>query len=204
VTERLAERAVVVYPLRQRTKAESLRCEHLAIPRQTGTSERVLPLSHRRRSPWDEEPHTVHTIGRHVVEGSTPLRAAEATGPVAGDRRDEAIAAVVAAQAPVDAVDSVGAALRAQIAACDTKIARYKATLDAGADPAVVAGWITTTQAERAAALAQLRPAEDRASRRLSRTEIADLIDRLGDLVATLRQADHMTKPRCTGTSAST
>jgi hypothetical protein len=38
----------------------------------------------------------------------------------------------------------------------------------------VVAGWITTTQAERAAALAQHRPAEDRAARRLSRQEIAD------------------------------
>jgi len=54
---------------------------------------------------------------------------------------------VVAAQAPVDAVNSVGAALRAQIATCDAKIARYKAPLDAGADPAVVAGWITTSQA---------------------------------------------------------
>jgi site-specific DNA recombinase len=69
---------------------------------------------------------------------------------LAGDRRDEAIAAMVKAQAPEDAVDSVGAALRAQIAACDAKITRYKATLDAGADPAVVAGWITTTRADRA------------------------------------------------------
>jgi hypothetical protein len=64
---------------------------------------------------------------------------------------------------PEGAVDSVGVALRAQIAACGVKIARYKGALDAGADPAVVAGWITATQAERAAAtLALAHTAEDR------------------------------------------
>jgi site-specific DNA recombinase len=35
------------------------------------------------------------------------------------------------------------------IAECDAKLARYRAALDAGADPAVVAGWIAQTQAER-------------------------------------------------------
>jgi site-specific DNA recombinase len=86
--------------------------------------------------------------------------------------------------------DPAVASLHAQIVACDAKIARYEATLDAGADPAIVAGWITTTQAERAAALAQLRPVDNRAVRRLSRQEIADLVTGLGDLVAVLRHAD--------------
>lgn len=42
------------------------------------------------------------------------------------------------------------AAIRTKIAELDTRLARYKATLDAGGDPAVVAGWIATTKAERA------------------------------------------------------
>ncbi|TWJ21171.1 hypothetical protein [Micromonospora endolithica] len=35
------------------------------------------------------------------------------------------------------------------LAECDAKLFRYRAALDAGADPAVVAGWIAETQAER-------------------------------------------------------
>jgi site-specific DNA recombinase len=35
--------------------------------------------------------------------------------------------------------------LRETIAECDAKIARYRATLDAGGDPALVAGWIGET-----------------------------------------------------------
>lgn len=36
-------------------------------------------------------------------------------------------------------------------AECDRKLSQYRAALDAGADPAVIAGWITRTQAERSA-----------------------------------------------------
>ena len=59
-----------------------------------------------------------------------------------------------------------------------------------GSDPAIIAGWITTTQAERAAALAQLRTVETQTVRKMSRREIADLITRLGDIATTLRRAD--------------
>ena len=34
-------------------------------------------------------------------------------------------------------------------AACDRKLSQYRAALDAGADPTVLPGWITRTQAER-------------------------------------------------------
>jgi hypothetical protein len=36
-----------------------------------------------------------------------------------------------------------------KIAECGRKITQYRAALDAGADPAMVAGWITETEAER-------------------------------------------------------
>jgi hypothetical protein len=112
------------------------------------------------------------------------------TASFATDRRDDTIEAMFDAQATDREMDPAHARLRAEITACDAKIARYKATLDAGGDPAIVAGWITSTQAERAAALAQLRPIANRTVRRLSRPEIADLIHRLGDIVQALRRAD--------------
>jgi len=40
--------------------------------------------------------------------------------------------------------------INAQIAECDRKLTQYRAALDAGGDPAIVAGWITETEAQRA------------------------------------------------------
>ncbi|WP_159044971.1 hypothetical protein [Streptomyces sp. NRRL F-5122] len=40
------------------------------------------------------------------------------------------------------------------VADCDTKLARYRDALEAGADPKVVAGWIAEVQARRAEAAA--------------------------------------------------
>jgi site-specific DNA recombinase len=47
--------------------------------------------------------------------------------------------------------------LREQITGHDRKLASYRAALDAGADPAVVGGWITETQGARLAAGTRLR-----------------------------------------------
>ena len=81
--------------------------------------------------------------------------------------------------------------LAAKITECDKRLERYKALFDAGADPDVVAEWIKTTQAERARAQAQLVPRQRRApGQRMSRAEIEDLVGRLGEIVATLRNAD--------------
>jgi hypothetical protein len=46
--------------------------------------------------------------------------------------------------------------LRGTIDECDAKIARYRAALDAGGDPALVAGWMRETTAIRNAAQARL------------------------------------------------
>jgi site-specific DNA recombinase len=50
---------------------------------------------------------------------------------------------------PPDDTDAV-------IAECDTKLARYQAALDAGADPVAVAGWTKAVTAEGAAAVARV------------------------------------------------
>ena len=79
-------------------------------------------------------------------------------------------------------------ATRRKISECDHKLATYRAALEAGAEPAVVAGWIAEVTASRAAADAQLRATKTR--RRLSRQEIHALISTLGDLLGTLHDAD--------------
>ena len=79
--------------------------------------------------------------------------------------------------------------IRATIADCDAKIARYRATLDAGADPALVAGWIAETAAIKKAAQARLGVTEA-PPQRMSEEQIAAIVDALGGLLGLLRRAD--------------
>jgi site-specific DNA recombinase len=79
------------------------------------------------------------------------------------------------------------------VAECDAKLARYRAALDAGADPAVVAGWIADTQTERHQAeqrqqAATTEPPPEHG--RFTEEEIIAIVEELGDLVAALRQAE--------------
>ncbi|MEO3772166.1 hypothetical protein [Micromonospora sp. B9E7] len=71
------------------------------------------------------------------------------------DHLDQTITAMCDAQ-PTDTTPQTAAA-QATIAACDAKLAQYRAALDAGADPALVTGWITQTQAERTRAEVDLQ-----------------------------------------------
>jgi hypothetical protein len=78
-----------------------------------------------------------------------------------------------------------------RIAGCDRKLAQYRAALDAGAEPATVARWITETEAERAryqavkrAAAPHLVPAA------MSRDEIASVVNALSDALVVLGSAD--------------
>ena len=77
----------------------------------------------------------------------------------------------------------------AKIAEYDRKLAQYRAALDAGADPAAVAAWITDTEAEKARhELGRRQPAVSQ--RRMSETEIKAIIARLTDLARVLHDAD--------------
>ncbi|MCM3885556.1 recombinase family protein [Frankia sp. R82] len=82
--------------------------------------------------------------------------------------------------------------LRQAVAACDRKLTRHRAALEAGADPVIVTGWIAEVQAERAAAIAALERQGRRtpARPRLTRPQIKSLIDGLGGLLKVLREAD--------------
>lgn len=71
-----------------------------------------------------------------------------------------------------------------RVTECDRKLKGYKATLDAGGDPAVVCEWIRQTQGDRTAALALLRQAECKPT--ITRDQIRRTIENLGDMVKAL------------------
>jgi site-specific DNA recombinase len=79
---------------------------------------------------------------------------------------------------------------RSRIAAADAKLSKYRAALDAGADPSVVTSWIAEAHAERLAARALLQEHTRTSADRLSRDQIVDLVDYLGDIAAVLTDAD--------------
>ncbi|MGC5311459.1 zinc ribbon domain-containing protein [Micromonospora zamorensis] len=104
-------------------------------------------------------------------------------------RIERTITAMADAQ-PLEHPPGTAAAAQTIITEGDAKLERYRAALDAGADPAVVTGWIAQTQAERARVEADLqpgvghRPAQDEPSRN------HDLVNALGDIAPVLRDAD--------------
>ncbi|WP_157743219.1 hypothetical protein [Micromonospora coriariae] len=104
-------------------------------------------------------------------------------------RIEQTITAMADAQ-PLDQPAATGTAAQTIIIECDAKLERYRAALDAGADPAVVTGWIAQTQAERARAEADLRTIAGTTPRRMSRAEITALVTALGDITTVLRDAD--------------
>ncbi|MFD0857275.1 recombinase family protein [Actinomadura adrarensis] len=105
-------------------------------------------------------------------------------------RRADTIKVITAAQGGAEE-DPATIVARQTITVCDRKLARYRATLDAldaEADPAVIAGWITQAQQQRAAAEAKLRHAPGQA--RLTEDDIAALIDQIADQAHALTDAD--------------
>jgi hypothetical protein len=97
-----------------------------------------------------------------------------------------------AAQAPPATPEPAAPAqgTQATLADCDARLARYQATLDAGADPQTIAEWTRQVKAERAAALARdAGQARHQPGRRLTEDDIRALIAALGSLLDVIRNA---------------
>ena len=94
-----------------------------------------------------------------------------------------------AASSTDDADQATGQAARRRLTECDARLARYRAALEAGTDPAVVSAWIAEVQAERLAAEVQLERSTGQRSRRLSRDQLAALVSGLCDLLGVLATA---------------
>jgi site-specific DNA recombinase len=100
------------------------------------------------------------------------------------DQTCEALA--MADQADGSRMAAVEAARR-QIEDCDSRLAKYRAALDAGVDPAVVGRWIAEVRAERERAAALL--AESVPAPALTKAEIKALVLTMWDIAKALRTA---------------
>jgi hypothetical protein len=77
----------------------------------------------------------------------------------------------------------------AKIAECDRKLAQYRATLDAGANPATVAGRIAEAEAEKASYALVMRGSRQ-PRKRMSEREIKAIVDGLANVEPELGEAD--------------
>jgi site-specific DNA recombinase len=93
-----------------------------------------------------------------------------------------------AAQLDDPAARARAEAASARIANYDAQIGRYRASLDAGGDPAVIGPWIAETQTQKVTAQAEIRTATGR--RQLSRDDIAAIVAAFTDLAQVVREAD--------------
>ena len=84
----------------------------------------------------------------------------------------------------------------AMLRECDTKLARYRAALDAGTDPTVVAAWIKEVTADRNAASARIAAARQSTAAAVTADEIRAELDRLGGLLPLLEVSDPKLKAR--------
>jgi site-specific DNA recombinase len=84
------------------------------------------------------------------------------------------------------------------ITECDQRLARYRAALEAGTDPALIARWTTEVNATRAAAQTQLRNATSR-TRRMTEEEISSMVAALGSILDVLREANPADKAKIYG-----
>jgi hypothetical protein len=81
----------------------------------------------------------------------------------------------------------IGAAQR-KLADCDARLAKYRAALDADADPVIVAGWMSEVQAERLRAEREISLAQP--AGQYTKKQIRDLVAELGNITAALADAD--------------
>ena len=70
----------------------------------------------------------------------------------------------------------------------DSKLARYRAALEQGTDPALIATWTAEVTATKAAAQATLRSLGH--VHRMSKDEITDIITAAGNILSVLHKAD--------------
>jgi DNA invertase Pin-like site-specific DNA recombinase len=101
---------------------------------------------------------------------------------------DEMFEALAAAGGANDADHARIEAATRKLADCDTRLAKYRAALDAGADPVVVAGWMSEVQGERLRAEREITLAQP--AGRYTKAQIRQLVGQLGDISAALAEAD--------------
>jgi len=100
---------------------------------------------------------------------------------------DRTVAALAASQGGVGGTSHAHEAIKARLTKAEVRLRRLQAAIEAGVDPAAMIEGINQTQAERAAAKAELENAS--APDDLSDAEIYAMIDSLGDVTVALAEA---------------
>jgi hypothetical protein len=99
-----------------------------------------------------------------------------------------AVAALSAAQSPDDTATARAEAARRAVKDCDGRLAKYRSALEAGADPVVVAGWMSEVQADRLAAERELA-STGTIAQPLSEAEIRALVASQRQILKSLSRA---------------
>jgi site-specific DNA recombinase len=89
-------------------------------------------------------------------------------------------------------IDLRSAGARRKIADCDVRLRKYRKALEAGADPAVISGWMAEVKAQREASERMLRTSVPR--KKLTKAQVRDVIASLGDIVGVLSTAESKDK----------
>lgn len=97
--------------------------------------------------------------------------------------------AIAEAQQPDEAAAARREAAERTVADCRDRLAKYRAALDAGADPLVVTGWMREVQGEQLAAERELGRATD-TSNELTLDQVRALVAGVRDAVSMLSTAD--------------
>jgi len=101
---------------------------------------------------------------------------------------DETCEALAMAASDDEATEARTEAARRRVTDCDSRLVKYRAALDAGADAAIVAGWMAEVQGERLRAeqeLGELVPAD-----KLTKSQIRALVLSLREIASVLNKAD--------------
>jgi site-specific DNA recombinase len=138
------------------------------------------------RSVYLREEQVIPTLDRWLMQAFAPSRLPHTVAAMANaqDEERDTELAVRAAEA------------RRIITDCDQRLARYRAALEAGTDPTLVARWTAEVTATRAAAQTELRAATGTKSTRMTADEINGLVASLGTMLTVLRDADPQDKAK--------
>ena len=101
---------------------------------------------------------------------------------------EETVALMLSASESTEGADAKMEAARRKIADCDDRLGKYRAALDSGADPSVVAEWMSEVQAEKLKA--QAVQVAERPSEALSARSLRSMIEGLSEMAQVLAEAD--------------
>lgn len=108
---------------------------------------------------------------------------------------DQTCESLAAAQRPVDEDLARAEAARRKLAGCDDRLAKYRAALEAGADPTVVAGWMAEVQGPLSLG-AELELARATPADTFNADDIRALVEALAPIDDVLARAEHEQKAR--------